>query len=244
MPNWVDNYITISGSAEDIKAFAEKSQAVHPESVGGDNGEWKMTETPEFSFWNFVRPPQEAIDSGEFFGTHGWSEGKSVGHTPNNWYEWNNREWNTKWDACEVDFQLEETSIAISFNTAWSIPIPVFEAMCRQHPTLEFGFRSQEEQGWGAEFTSMETEDENGEPISELSETNSWDIPESHQDWVDLGDPEGCVCEHADYEDWYDDCPRDDENEQIVAHDADGSVSAEKLRGKFDTEFGGLVKPE
>ena len=47
MPNWVDNYITISGSAEDIKAFAEKSQAVHPESVGGDNGEWKMTETPE-----------------------------------------------------------------------------------------------------------------------------------------------------------------------------------------------------
>ena len=90
----------------------------------------------------------------------------------------------------------------------------------------------------------MESEDENGEPISELSETNSWDIPESHADYVSIDNEDGCVCSWGDTEDFYDDCPRDEETEQIVGHDIEGSVTAEKLRSKFDTEFGGLVKPE
>ena len=244
MPNWVDNYVSVSGSAEAIKAFAEKSQAVHPEGVNEETGEWRMTAEPEFSFWNFVRPPQEALDSGEYFGTHGYSGGEAKGDTSNNWYNFNNREWGTKWDACDVNIDIDEKSLSISFNTAWGIPVPVFEAMCRQHPELEFDIRSQEEQGWGASYTSMEDTDENGEPISVLSETNSWDIPECHRDWVDLGDPDGCVCQYSDLEDWYDDCPRDEEDEQIVAHDTEGAVTAEKLRSKFDSEFNGLVTPE
>lgn len=241
MPNWVDNSVTVSGTVETIKAFEEKATAVHP-CVREDGGEVTMTTEPEFSFWNFIRPPQEAIDSGEYFGTHGWEGGKSVGHTPNNWYEFNNREWGTKWDACDVYTDNQGDTLYITFNTAWGIPEPVFEAMVSQHPELDFDIRSQEEQGWGATYTSMEDTDENGEPISVLSETNSWDIPECHRDWVDLGDPDGCVCQYSDLEDWYDDCPRDEDDQQIVAHDADGSVTAEKLKRKFDSEFGGLVE--
>jgi len=241
MPNWVDNSVSVSGSEKDIEAFVAKATAVHP-CVEADGGEVAMTTEPEFSFWNFVRPPQEAIDSGEYFGTHGYQDGKTVGHTPNNWYEWNNREWNTKWDACDVNLDVQDggKSVWIGFQTAWSIPVPVFEAMVKQHPELEFEMRSQEEQGWGAEYTSSDGE-EDGEERS-LIETSSWDIPESHQDWVDLGDPEGCVCEWSDEDDWYDDCPRESKEREIVAHDANGSVTAEKLRSKFDSEFGGLVE--
>jgi hypothetical protein len=244
MPNWVFNEVSVSGDADLLAEFVEKSQAVHPEGVRGDAGEWKMSETPEFSFWNFVRPPQEAVESGEYFGTHGWSEGKSVGHTPNNWYEFNNREWGTKWDAGDVYLEDTGGSVSISFNTAWGIPVPVFEAMCRMYPDLDFSFHAQEEQGWGAEYESAKDEDEDGNTIGVLMETKSWDIPDSHADYVAINDVDGCVCQHEEVEDWYDDCPRDDESERIVAHDADGSVSAEKLRRKFDSEFGGLVEPK
>lgn len=237
MPNWVYNDINISGTDEDLKKFLEKATAVHPEGVSGETGEWQMTKEPEFSFWNFIAPPKEAIESGEYFGTHGYSDGKSVGHTPNNWYEWNNREWNTKWDACDTyTGEVENGSLGISFNTAWSIPEPVFLAMVEQHPELSFAFRSVEEQGWGAEY-----EGEDGV----LGLTAEWDIPNSHQEYLNLGDPDGCRCAwEEDPEDWYDDCPRSEEEEQVVAHDADGSVSARKLRAKFDAEFKGLVQPE
>ena len=49
------------------------------------------------------------------------------------WYDWSLDNWGTKWDACEVDV-LEQTdnSIRLAFDTAWSPPIPFFEAMYEQ----------------------------------------------------------------------------------------------------------------
>ena len=206
MPNWVYNSVSVSGTKETIEAFYEKAIAPHPETFDEATGKVVYTDKPEFSFWNFVAPPKEAVESGEYFGTHGWAEGGKQGDTPTNWYNWNNENWNTKWDACDVYAETTinkngSADISISYSTAWSIPEPVMEAMVKQHPELAFQFSCEEEQGWGADYLGTD---------GELVEVKSWDIPDSHADYVERDNEDGCCCSYNDDEDdWYSDCPRE-----------------------------------
>ncbi len=55
------------------------------------------------------------------------------------WYEWCIRNWGTKWNACDPDWCLEEG--ILYFQTAWSPPIPVIEALAEKYPDLEFTHR-------------------------------------------------------------------------------------------------------
>lgn len=206
MPNWVYNSVSVSGTKETIEAFYDKATAPHPDTFDKETGKVVYTENPEFSFWNFVAPPKEAVESGEYFGTHGWSDGKKQGDTSTNWYNWNNENWNTKWDACDTHSETTinkdgSADISITYNTAWSIPEPVMTAMVEQHPELTFSFSCEEEQGWGAEYSGTD---------GELSLDKSWDIPNSHADYVERDNEDGCACSYSDDEDdWYSDCPRE-----------------------------------
>lgn len=185
MPNHVYNSMTVIGTPEALKAFKEKARH----------------EDREFSYWNFVTPPQEAIDSGEYEGRRGYEDGKPIGRTPNNWYEFNIREWGTKWDAYEVetDFSrdLSDYSLTASWTSAWGEPRPIFEAITRQHPALVFLFHWQEEQGWGGEA--------NGE-LGQFSITEEWSIPSSHHESRKRDIT--CICQWEENSwDLYWDCP-------------------------------------
>ena len=150
-----------------------------------------------FSFWNFIKPPKKAIDSGEYFGKNGFSGGVHYGNTEYNWYNWNNANWDTKWDCGEVSIEEYDDSVSINFNTAWADPRPVFIAMTEQYPNLSFYFEWEEEQGWGGEATG-------NKGVFEID--REWGIPESHADmrYINKGD---CVCEYRDNEeDWFADC--------------------------------------
>jgi hypothetical protein len=205
MPNWVYNYVVITGKTEELQAFLTKATEPRPYENG-------LSEDRDFSFWNFVAPPEDKL--GEYFGIHGWADGKQQGDTPTNWYNWNNENWGTKWDAndqyaTELDELGDGTArVSISYNTAWSIPEPVMRAMVGQHPELHFKFSCEEEQGWGADFAGED---------GELEETKSWDIPNSHADYVDRDNEDGCACGYSDDEDdWYKDCPRPDKDPNRV----------------------------
>ncbi len=50
------------------------------------------------------------------------------------WYEWRCEYWNTKWNACET-FVCDDS---IEFETAWSAPFPIFEALSKKLPYIEF----------------------------------------------------------------------------------------------------------
>jgi hypothetical protein len=215
MANWVYNSVSISGNTKDIKAFIEKAGTEIP-TANNDTPTQITYEKPEegFSFWNFVRPPQEALESGEYFGTSGFVGGKKVGDTKNNWYQWNIANWGTKWDGGEISFdtsvdeEKENSSISLSFQTAWDIPKPVFEAMVEQHPTLDFAFYSEEEQGWGEEHESESVPVSSDYPTGRrLSLTNEWGIPECHADYAKKDDLDGCRCANdEDPHEWYEDC--------------------------------------
>ena len=55
------------------------------------------------------------------------------------WYEWCCRHWGTKWNACEPDWSLDDGMLV--FQTAWSAPFPVIEALAQKYPDLEFTHR-------------------------------------------------------------------------------------------------------
>lgn len=199
MPNWVYNELTISGSAEDIANI--KEQLARPKPM--PNGE--ASEERVISFWNIKHPPLDKMD--EYHGMNGWAEGVATGQTPFNWYNYNNREWGTKWDASDACLNSDtETSLSYSFSTAWSPP-SVFTALSEQYPDSTITLWYEEEQGWGGKIAF-----ENGEE----NEIEEWDVPDSHEDYKSRDKADQCVCGwETDVEEWYDDCP--DKAEQMKA---------------------------
>ena len=201
MPNWVFNRVAISGERAEMDKFVQqagKTPTIWSKEAGHDEDD----KSPKLSFANFIAPPQEAIDSGEYHGTHGFVGGEEVGRTDNNWYEFNTREWGTKWDAGDVQIDDFENEVIFRFETAWSPPEPVFQKMTEMFPALTFDVWWEEEQGFGATYIGSG---------GNLSLEKEWDIPSSHQDYVDKDNTEGCVCyADDDVEEWYDDCPKPD----------------------------------
>lgn len=53
-----------------------------------------------------------------------------------NWYDWNNRNWGTKWDANESFYNKEEKML--QFETPWSAPGPIHQKMAEMFPDLTF----------------------------------------------------------------------------------------------------------
>lgn len=245
MPNWVYNSVSITGKKEDLIAFRDKASKPYISHYKGKRyqdaeGNWKYDpdvryeeeQTGALMFWNFIEPENKEA---YFADAHGekpegyadWSLEDKMAHdlkfASDGWYDWNVRNWGTKWDASDADLtdNTEDKAACLnySFNTAWSIPEPVFAAMVRQHPELDFDFESEEEQGWGASFTSSDGDDvdENGVPTKSLIMTREWDIPDSHQDYVDRGNEDGCNCQSDDDQEyWYDDCPRPETDFVVV----------------------------
>lgn len=53
-----------------------------------------------------------------------------------NWYDWRCQNWGTKWNACEDGWNLENGMLV--FQTAWSAPFPIIEAIAGKYPDLKF----------------------------------------------------------------------------------------------------------
>jgi len=263
MPNWVSNWVGVSGTEADITAFVEKAKKPYTSKHKGKGyndpvtKEWKYDADVEYEqvnedklmFWNFIEPEDKEAYFADAHGKkpegyEGWSTEDKMAHdlkfTGNGWYDWNVREWGTKWDASSVDGGeiiadgKGNASTSYSFETAWSIPEPVFVAMVAQHPELSFDFECEEEQGWGAKFTSSEGEEHT------LILTEEWDIPDCHADYVNRDREDSCVCSYSDdVDDYYDDCPNKVREFAVVVTRTYTvtAKSAEEAWGKIDTEI-------
>ncbi len=191
MPNWVYNSVSVRGNEDDVTEFKEHI-AVVP----------RMVEDKEtfngFSFHSFITPPDEATTE-EYQAPNGSGPNGTYGDTEYNWYNWNNSNWNTKWDAVSPTVGAFPEGVTITFETAWSAPMPVFVAMVEKFPKLSFEIWWEEEQGFGEELQGVD---------GALSTIKSWDIPQSHADHVAQDKLDSCQCAYySDSESWYDDCP-------------------------------------
>ena len=229
MPNWVSNELTIKGSAAELDVFkhemSEPYTTKYFDIVSDGEGGWKKEQREnvhesDLSFWNAIAPTDLDAYYGEHVSPKGernadeiWQDIAEGFRTGMDWYNWNVRNWGTKWDACNVNCvdttnKYDGSQLHYTFDTAWSIPENAMIAMSMKYPNLRFYLYSIEEQGWGAEMGF-----ENGQ----VHVIKEWDVPESHQENMDIWDY--CwKCEDIGFEndELYDDCPRRDltENEE------------------------------
>ena len=101
MPNWCYNSLLIEGDAKKIQELVEETQK------GNDA-----------CFFDLIKPMPKEL------------EGTNAPSDTANWYEWCVNEWGTKWDACNINVvDSGEGFASFSFDTAWSPPIGVYEAL-------------------------------------------------------------------------------------------------------------------
>jgi hypothetical protein len=165
MPNWVYNYLDIAGSKEDISAI--KSQLNQP--FTREHDQWNVAtqqmekkdtiySNPILAFWNVIKPTNLEAYNGE---QPKHDPDKPITFDSDHWYDWNVRNWGTKWDVGVHDEEKypetellneSEDYLGYRFNTAWSPPLPVIGEMSVQYPNLTFTLSYEEEQGWGGEI--------------------------------------------------------------------------------------------
>lgn len=71
------------------------------------------------------------------------------------WYDWCRENWGTKWNACEVYI----SDNVIAFQTAWSVPDPIFEAfayLCDKHNVTFKGSYADEDRGHNSGYIDSE----------------------------------------------------------------------------------------
>ena len=62
---------------------------------------------------------------------------KSTGITDQRWYDWRVNNWDTKWDAYDVEVTDDDPDqFEVTFNTAWSPPEAICSALREQYPDL------------------------------------------------------------------------------------------------------------
>jgi hypothetical protein len=167
MPNWCYNYLDISGDEAliaDVKRQLNKPFVKDHDSWNMATGQMEISQTtysnPVFAFHNIYNHRQDGISDEEYIKQPDFKQPleESLMFKGNHWYDWNVRNWGTKWDVAvhdndkypETELHDESTTtLGYKFHTAWSPPIEVITKLSEQYPSLEMNLSYEEETGWG-----------------------------------------------------------------------------------------------
>lgn len=158
MPNHVTNILSFSGEEKQIKKLLKTIKGEDfedgtpclidfnkiipfPKELEGTRSPAQIVTQEEYDEWmrkyNANELHEFERDSKPL--TKKMSDSLKKKYGADNWYNWNNSNWGTKWNAYHIR-QGEGSSIA--FDTAWSTPIPVIEKLSEMFPevliTLEY----------------------------------------------------------------------------------------------------------
>ena len=118
MPNWCNNFITITGPEKKINQ-------IQKHTIKGDLLNYFMPMPKEL---NDTTSPSSASDKPQPM-VEGYD----------NWYDWRVHNWGTKWD---IDVYQEGVrmpdpeTIQFSFDSAWAPPIGAYEAILDKHDDI------------------------------------------------------------------------------------------------------------
>jgi hypothetical protein len=167
MPNWCYNSLTIEGSKEliaDVKRILNRPFKQTHDSWNASSGKMELSDTiysnPVFAFHNIYNHIQDGVPDEEYLKQSDFSKSTAevLSFSGNNWYDWNVRNWGTKWDVAVRDNEEypeteltdeSETLLIYRFNTAWSPPTEAISKLSLQYPDLDFELSYEEETGWG-----------------------------------------------------------------------------------------------
>ena len=207
MPNWVYNAISINGSKEELEIIRHELSVLRPYQL--HKGEITMQ---VFNFHSIITPSSSIWDEYDGEQPRTTSIEESLKFASNHWYDWNIRNWGSKWEPTdeEISTNLDEESdmyfLDYNFNTAWSPPEHIIYGLARRIKeaglSATFTWCFEEEQGWGGEWYG-------GDGRAYI--TSEWDIPNSHADYEDRG--RECYCLGRG-EAIFDDCPSSTEQDE------------------------------
>ena len=127
MPNWTYNNVQFIGKTEDnVKQLKELLKS-------DDN---------DFDFNNIIPMPNELSDtvSGSENAKPDWqkkqSEKLKAKYGADNWYDWSNNNWGTKWNACDVNVEQNKNVLNYTFDTAWDAPREIVRALEHMKETI------------------------------------------------------------------------------------------------------------
>jgi hypothetical protein len=168
MPNWVFNHLKVEGNQLDIARVKKQlntpftrtyKDIVIKDNVATPIYKEASFDNPIFAFWNIIKPEDiQAYINDEPTGV---PKNGEEWFTSNNWYDWNVRNWGTKWDvAVENSDEYPETQILdegelfinYKFDTAWAPPVPAIEKLSKQHSRVVFTLDYEEETSWGGQI--------------------------------------------------------------------------------------------
>ena len=124
MPNWCENNVTISGDEKKVKAFIK----------------FVTSKQSKFDFNKIYPMPKEL--EGTVSGSESLKSDEQKANSrkwkvqfgADNWYDWKNLHWGTKWElnSDEIEVEDEGDYVEYRFNTAWSPPLGILEALNRK----------------------------------------------------------------------------------------------------------------
>ena len=146
MPNHVENDLVITGDPETLRAFVAYAEGPVGSAVGSK-------ETALLSAHRFIPYPEE-YQRGHYCDKCGdppkaeehqgmcptCGEPMKDGYNRGG-YEWCIEHWGTKWGLYEVELtegDFDNDRLEYTFQSAWSPPILVIQAMSKQFPSLSF----------------------------------------------------------------------------------------------------------
>jgi len=131
MPNWFYFTLNVSGKEEDVQEFVQNVK-------GTDQYE---TEGLDFDFNHFIPQPDNI-----FRGAIGSDNRESLEEEGiPNWYDWNNKNWGTKWNSHCGFMDSDKTHATYHLETAWAFPSPVIAEMIEKYPDLSYEIEGEEE---------------------------------------------------------------------------------------------------
>jgi hypothetical protein len=150
MPNWITNNLELKGNAEQVAAILEfvKSDerefdfnkvAPIPKELEGTQAPTNIISQKEYDKQEKKLAKGKLTKEEKKWGisrglTLELSKEYQKRFGADNWYNWQCSNWGTKWNANDVFI----SDNVISFNTAWSAPVPIFVALSEKFPEVEF----------------------------------------------------------------------------------------------------------
>jgi hypothetical protein len=153
MPNHVTNKLRIIGTQEEVSAVLDQIKGDDenifidfnkiepmPKELEGTQSPPRIISQEEYDEQQRRIENDELSENERKFGfsrgiTQEMSDNFIETFGANNWYDWRNTFWGTKWNA--YDQSMDDDNV-ISFDTAWSTPFDVIQELSFMFPNIEF----------------------------------------------------------------------------------------------------------
>lgn len=163
MPNYITNHLTVKGNKEIIDEMISKistksikelatNHMGHTQYMDADELSYDLSfgsydEEKNVFYYNITGCEQKGIplnmklmynETEEYY-----IDFNKIISTPTsekeNWFEWRLKNWGTKRNSISSYLnRLEDETVFIEFETAWSTPKPIIKELSRLYPTLSF----------------------------------------------------------------------------------------------------------